>query len=839
MKNIAAWLLASVVTVGCTESLPLEGMPCPCADGYVCCLYTTLCQSPGTPCDPPQGTATSPPVCGASHGAGGNAVDPGSPIETVVEPVSCHGGNADVSRFKYAPGYTPDPVVQANVQALLAQMSVKDKADQMRGTPYGSANLTQMNDIQRSLDTATLRGFRYRNGPRGMNLAEDVEGVRPAAALVDGIPVGYATAFPVPIARGASFDLDLEHAIGEAIGDEMQAAQQTLALAPSMSLLRHPFWGRAQDSYGEDPFHVGRLGSAMAVGIQKHVAAAAKAFMAYDVEMNRSFNNPILDEQTLRETYGRQFRMVVQDAGVASVMASYNLINGIKSTENQHTLAEVLRADFGFKGFVISDWWAMTNSYNVVESHMLRQTAGDGLRAGLDVELPWSLNYSQLEPMAEIENPLAAADLDGPVARILEQKLRFNAHPLTGPVGLGTPQTVYRDHRIYCDSDHIALAEQAALESMVLLKNDRHVLPIAGATKVAVIGAKVPARYSSLSEDRTFTLDFATDANTGDTGTSRVVHDPAKGVGPFAGIKATAPAGVTVVAGNTAGDAADADFVVVVAGLTAGDEGEEYTVGDRASFALDGRQPEPIQDALIASVAALGKPMVVVLEGSSVIDMPWLEQVPAVVMAWYPGMAGGAALGKLLWGQVGGKTYNFSGKLPFTWSPSPGDYGPFEPHVARIIEYYVGYRRFDHYAGLLKPLYPFGHGLSYTSFAYRKLQLGCSDLSQGGVLPVVVNVANTGAVAGDEVVLVFVAFPDTIARRPVKELKGFARVHLEPGEEKQITIPVRLSDLDYFATDMNDANTGRWVVESGNLRILVGGSSTDLPLTAAVRVNGY
>jgi beta-glucosidase len=836
MKNLTWLALASLTALACADSIPLDAMPCPCTDGFVCCALTNQCVAPDSPCvAPPSGPG---PACGPGRDAGSGSVAIVNSPDTLVVPVSCNVGNAAPNLFKYAPGYTPDPALQAQVQALMSQMTIKDKADQMRGMPYGAAERPNFTDNQRSPNTAGIRGFTYRDGPRGINLGEDMYGTSPTAAIVNGSSVGLSTAFPVSIARGASFDLDLEYAVGEAIGDEMQAAGQSVALAPLVNVLRNPLWGRTQESYGEDPFHVGRLASAMTVGIQQHVAATAKAYMAYDIENGRDFNNSILDEQTLRETYGRHFRMVVQDGGVAAVMASYNLVNGVKSTENKHTLTDVLRDDFGFKGFVMSDWWAMRPSAYVggVDASTLKAYAVYGLTAGLDVELPWALNYGQLETLAT-SVPLAAAQIDVSVGRILEQKLRFNAHPLTGPVGLGMPQTRYSDSRIYCDADHVALAEQAALESMVLLKNDNATLPIKAVTKVAVLGATVPVQYRGDAMTRTTTLDFAKDTNTGDMGTSRVFHDPAKGIGPFAGIAAAAPAGVKVVAGSRAADAAGADFVVVVAGLTAGDEGEEYTLaGDRMSFGLDAKETDPTysqrQNDLIRSAAALGKPMVVVLQGSSVIDMPWLPSVPAVVMAFYPGMVGGAALGKLLWGEVNGQKFNFSGKLPFTWS-AVGDYGTLKSDSgSTFFDYYVGYRSFDHYG--LSPLFPFGYGQSYTSFEYRKLQLGCSDMSQGAVLPVAVNVANTGTVAGDEVVMVFVAFPDTTARRPAKELKGFARVHLEAGEEKQVTIPIRLADLDYF-----DATLGKWVVETGNVKIMVGGSSANLPLSGMVQVNGY
>jgi beta-glucosidase len=829
---------------------------------FLVLLVTALAAEPACSLPPPKhnsnaggGPGGAGELCSAGEGQNDGGTDAGpeggaeggsaTNVDNIVTPVACAGSGPNPNAIdRYSQGYTPDPAVLSQVQSAISTMSLADEATQMRGMPYGTAFSTQFNDIQRSKDTSSLRGFRYRDASRGMNLGEDLAGTKPNAGVVNGTQVGFSTSFPVSMARGASFDLDLEYAIGEAIADEMQAAKETLLLAPCMNLLRHPLWGRAQETYGEDPFHVGRLASAMVVGIQQHIAANAKHFIAYNIENNRAANNSAMDEQTLREVYGRHFRMVVQDAGVASVMASYNLINGVKATQNEHILTEILRNDFGFKGFVLSDWWAMPNvTPGSADTTTLKSTAVQAVKAGMDVELPWGLNYGQLENIVNANGGLTKADLDAAVVRILEQKFRFNADKLTGNVGLGSPTTRYRNARIMCDASHIQLAERAALESMVLLKNENQTLPIKSVTKVAVLGASVPYRTTDGGSTNTGgMINFATDVTTGDLGSSRVYHDPAKGIGPLAGIQAAAPTGVSVVGGSSAAEAADADFIVVVAGLTAQDEGEEYTqAGDRASLGLDAKQTDPrfktIQNDLITSVAALGKPMVVVLEGASVIDMPWLSRVPAVVMAWYPGQVGGAALGKLLWGEVGGTTYNFSAKLPFTWGAQLSDYPTFNGNGTTTFDYYVGYRYFDQFK--VTPVYAFGHGLSYTSFEYRKLQLGCTEMSKGAVLPVVVNVANTGTVPGDEIVMVFVSFPNTTARRPVKELKGFARVSLNAGEEKQITIPVRLADLDYFQMDSPTANTGKWVVESGDVKIMVGGSSTSLPLSGTMKVNGY
>ena len=749
----------------------------------------------------------------------------------VVPPDGVCTAPASNGNFKYAGGYTPDPTVQQTVQAMLSKMSLTDKATQMRGLPYGSAGLIQVTDIQRSQNTATIRGFRYRDASRGMNLAEDMEGVVPNAATVNGRNVGFSTAFPVSMARGAAFDLDLEYAIGEAIGDEMMAAKQTILLAPSMNLLRHPLWGRAQESYGEDPFQIGRLASAMTLGVQQHIPATAKDFVAYDVENGRAFNNSVLDEQTLREIYGRHFRMVVQDGGVASVMAAYNLVNGTESTLNQHILTDVLRTDFGFKGFVLSQWWGMPPQMNVsaVDTTTLKAYAVEAMHAGLDVEMPWALNYSLLETLVDTNAGLTEADLDKAVSRILEQKVRFQVYdPAKSSWGLGSPKTTYQKSRIGNDTDHIALAQKAALESMVLLKNDNNTLPInSSVTKVAVLGATVPYQTRISSQMIASSINFATDVTTGDLGTSSVFHDPAKGVGPFAGIKLAAPSGVTVVSGASAGDASDADFIVVVAGLTAYDEGEEFTgAGDRVSLGLDAKRADPnIQNNLIASVAALGKPMVVVLEGGSVIDLPWLNKVPAVVMAWYPGMVGGAAMGKLLWGQA-----NFSGKLPFTWGKQLADYPTFRDDISSTtFDYYVGYRYFDHVG--VAPLFPYGYGMSYTTLEYRKLDVPCTAVTSGAAFPVTVTVANTGTMDADEIVMVFVSFPNAKARRPAKELKGFARATLKAGEEKAVTILIRTTDLDYW-----DALSSKWVIESDAVTIMAGPNAATLPLTGSIAV---
>jgi beta-glucosidase len=718
----------------------------------------------------------------------------------------------------YAVGYTPSKDVQQAVNLMLGSMSLSEKADQLRGTnPGGGSNFS---DIFRTPDNNNkgIRGFQFRDGPNGVNLA---------AQLPQG-KNGYSTSFPVPMARAATFDIDLEYKIGLAIGDEVLASGNTMMLAPCVNVLRHPAWGRAQETYGEDPYLLGRMGTAFTVGVQQFVPTCVKHYAANNIENGRGSANSEMDEQTLREVYGRHFEMIVRDGGVACVMASYNLVNGKKATQNKHLLNEILRDDFGFQGFVMSDWWAMPPGTAGASPDALSANAAEAMNAGLDLELPWAYNYQQLEAITGPGKPISEATLTKAASRILEQKYRFKIAKLNETPGLRPPQTTLSDlNSIEDNQDHIAIAHQAALEAITLLKNENHTLPIKkdSVHTIAVIGAEVP--YHVVNTDRASgTIKFYSDPRLGDLGSGRVFPDPAKSTGPLAGIKKIAGSGINVVSGKSASLADNADFVVVVAGLTPEDEGEEYTgAGDRPNFSLDGKSGTNAQNNLIAAVAAKGKPMVVVLEGGSVIDMPWLNNVPAVVMAWYPGMDGGRALGELLFGEA-----NFSGKLPISWPKKWADEPVFNAGSTTQMDYYLGYRHFDKRA--IAPLFPFGHGLSYTSFEYSHLQVPCSTINKDAVVNVQVDVKNTGTVKGDEVAYLFVSYPSTSVRRPIKELKGFHRVSLEPGQTKRITFSLRVGDLKYF-----DMGSNSWKIESGPVQIQVGPNAATLPLKDTMTVN--
>ncbi len=771
------------------------------------------------------------------------------------------GGGASGSGGASSGGDVSGPC--ASMAATIAQDSTNAMM-LMHGQPSGCPGVANLTNIFTTPGVpGQVKGLRFRDGPRGVSLAANIPPQKS----------GYSTAFPSASDRGATFDFALEKSIGEDIGDEMVASGHTVLLAPVINILRHPAWGRAQETYGEDSYLLGRLGTAFVQGVQEYVPACAKHFAAYDIENGRQTNTSAMDEQTLHEIFGRHFEMVIQDANVACIMASYNLVQSTDgpdkvaywSTQSPELLTGMLRHTFGFQGFVISDWWALpgNNAACSAQPAFQAQSSTLGVNAGLDLEMPWDSNFTQLENDLA-GNVITQAQITTAATYIAKTQCEFNVLDPQDGNGLKAAASTQdpATYDIQGNAAHIQHARQAATEGMVLLKNamtgGAPTLPIPATVKtIAVLGATVP--FNVINTDiSNGTVDFITSEMmgitppthlTGDLGSSRVYSDPATFVGPLLGLQNGAPAGTTVISGG--GDLTAipmADFYVVVAGDTPEDEGEDYTgASDRLSFSLDDKLihvegGQPVQGPLIEAVAALGKPMVVVLEGGSVIDMPWLATVPAVVMAWYPGQDGGDALADLLYGKV-----NFSGKLPVTW-PNPitgvctgatnecpttgpceacfGDEPLFSAGESRTtpMGYYSGYRYYDE--NKTPPLFAFGHGLSYSAYAYGTPTLSQSTATATDTVSVTVPVTNMGTVAGDEVSFVFVSYPNTkrTGHSNVKELKAFVRAHIPVGTvPTMVPIPLRVSDLKYW-----DTPSSRWVVETGPINVMVGGSSDSL-----------
>jgi beta-glucosidase len=655
--------------------------------------------------------------------------------------------------------------VDGQVEALLAQMTLQEKVEQMHGSP-GVTIPWPTPDNER----LGIPGLHMVDGARGLSAG-----------------TGFATAFPVGMARGATWDPTLEAEVGSAIGTEVRARGGTVLLAPVTTVVRHPRWGRSQETYGEDPLHIGSMGVGFVRGVQGHVIASAKHYALNSIEDTRFTVDVSVDERTLREIYLPHFRRVVQEGNVGSIMSAYNLVNGQYCAENNHLLRGILKGDWGFRGFVESDWFAGTVS-----------TVASALN-GLDIEMPHPVFYGPALVAAVEAGDVPEAVINEAVRRILRAKLCFRLDtdpPVLNPALVESPE-------------HLALALEVAQKSIVLLKNDGSVLPLDRATisSLAVVGP------------------LADVVNLGDTGSSVVVSSDSvtalEGILSRAGSVAvnhvTDP---NSVAGQTALAAADA--VVLVVGFTAADEGEGLVAaGDRDTYAL-----WPEQERLIADVAALNDTTIVVLEGGSAIGVEsWIDDIEALLMAWYPGLQGGNAIADVLFGDV-----NPSARLPLVWARTENDLPPFTNNQNEVTyDYYHGYRLLDRDA--VDPRFPFGFGLSYTNYEYTNLVVTDQTLGPNDTLRVSFDVTNTGAVAGDEVAQLYVSYEGSGVDRPVRDLKGFARVHLEPAETQTVLLDIPVQELAYY-----DVDAGDWQVEPITYGVHVGASSRDLTLSSSFKV---
>lgn len=675
-----------------------------------------------------------------------------------------------------------DREIDALVGRVLAELTLDEKVAMMSGRGFFDA-LAEDDRIWGA------RPYRAGGGIERLGI--------PPLLFTDG-PRGVtrvgSTCFPCTMARGATFDAALERRVGEVMGIEARAQDCSFSGAVCINLLRHPAWGRAQETYGEDPWHLGVMGAAMGTGIQAHnVIATVKHFALNSMENARFKVNVTADVRALHEVYLPHFKHCI-DAGIATVMTAYNKVNGEFCGQSRALLTDVLRREWGFRGFVHSDW--------VRGVHKVY-----GAAAGLDVENPEPLIFGEKLVAAVEAGTVEPEVIDQACRRILTTQFRFAAAE--------DPLPAYPKELIAQES-HRALAREVAEKCAVLLENDG-VLPL-GRDKVrrlAVLGS------------------LADMENTGDNGSSRVrapyVVTPLQGLRAFLGEEA-----VTYANGEDL-DAArqvarDADAVVVVAGYTAREEGE-YIIGDIA-LGADGKpgrpsiSKEPIggdrlslglpeaQVALIRAAVASGRPVVVVLvAGSAVLVEEWREDAGAILMSFYAGMEGGHALARLLFGEV-----SPSGKLPFTVARDAADY-PFFDRDADAIEYgrWHGYTKFDRER--IAPRYAFGHGLSYARFAYR----GLKARVQGGAIEISVAVRNDGDMAAEEVVQCYVGAPGREAEQPVKLLRAFGRVALAPGETKVIQLAVAIDSLCW-----RDPATHGWRLEGGEYRVLVGGASDAL-----------
>ncbi|HXS02663.1 MAG TPA: beta-glucosidase BglX [Pyrinomonadaceae bacterium] len=701
------------------------------------------------------------------------------------------------------------PNVEQRVNELLARMTLEEKLGQLQqldGEGNGNFRPEHLDMIRKGLLGSTL-------GVRGAARTNQVQRVamnesRLKIPVLFGFDVihGYRTIFPIPLGEASSFDPALAERSAAVAAQEANNVGLRWTFAPMVDIARDPRWGRITEGAGEDPF----LGAAFArarvrgfqgddYGAADKILACAKHWVAYgNAEGGRDYNTTDLSENTLREIYFPPFKAAV-DAGVGTLMSSFNAINGVPATANAFTLTKVLRQEWKFDGFVVSDYTAVKELINHGVAGNEEQAAALALNAGVEMEMV-SRSYNQFGPQLLKQNKITQATIDEAVRRILRIKFRLGLfdHPYTDEA---------REPNALLRPESIRLAREIAGRSMVLLKNERETLPLnKNIGSIAVIGP--------LADDRRVPLGWWS----GDGKEENTVT-------PLAGIKAKVSPqtmvlyakGCEVKDDSTAGFeqavniAKQADVAVVFVGETHDMTGE---AASRSTLDLPGRQME-----LVQAIHATGKPTIVVLVNGRPLSVGWIvNNAPAILESWFGGSESGNAIADILFGDV-----NPGAKLPVTFPRTVGQVPIYYNHMntGRPPEAENRYTS-KYYDAPWTPLYPFGYGLSYTTFKISNLQLSAPRINASGRVTVTVDVENTGRRAGDDVVQLYIRDLVATMTRPVKELKGFQRISLQPGEKKKVEFVLGPEHLGFWNREM------RYVVEPGEFRVMVGSNSVDV-----------
>ena len=657
-----------------------------------------------------------------------------------------------------------------NTELLLKKLTLEEKCALLSGA-----------------ETFKTRGMPEHGIPQ-IWLSDGPHGLRKQAGESDHLglnPSVPATCFPTASAIANSWDTALGEEIGAALGEEAAAQEVSVVLGPGLNMKRNPLCGRSFEYFSEDPYLAGKLAAGYIRGIQsKGVAACPKHFAVNSQETRRMASDSIVDERTLREIYLTGFEIAVKEGHPRSIMSSYNLVNGTYANENKHLLMEILRGEWGFDGAVITDWGGSND-------HAL------GVKNGSTLEMPAPGGDSVRELLAAVESgKISESDIDARLSELL-------------PLVFDTKAALDAAPREFDAAAHHALARRAAEESLVLLKNEGALLPLAAGTKVAVIGdfAKNP-RYQGAGSSMVNStqvdvlLDKLIDSELNVIGYQQGFDRHGK---PDAALQKSACELAT-----------QADTVILCMGL---DEIAESEGLDRSNLRLAQNQVD-----LLQAVAAVNPKIVVVLYSGSVVETPWLDNCQALLYAALGGQAGAGAVADALTGKV-----NPCGKLAETWPlayadvPSAADFATRRKTVEYREGLYIGYRYFTTAEKAVR--FPFGYGMSYTTFAYSDMAADEQGVS--------LTVTNTGSVAGTEIVQLYTAKKNSELFRPAKELKGFARVTLAPGEKQRITIM-----LDDKAFRFWNVKANRWEIEGGEYELLVGASVEDIRLCEKISVHG-
>jgi len=696
--------------------------------------------------------------------------------------------------------FDPSRPTAQRVDDLISRMTLEEKVAQMQ---YGAP----------AIDRLGLPAYNWWN--------ECLHGVGRA---------GIATVFPQAIGMAASWDVDLIQRVADAISSEGRAKHHESLRqgiydiytgltfwTPNINIFRDPRWGRGQETYGEDPYLTARIGVTFVKGLQgSHhrylkTAACAKHFAVHSgPESERHEFNAVVGERDLRDTYLFAFEALVREGQVEAVMGAYNRTNDEACCASQTLLQKILREEWGFQGHVVSDCWAIADIY---AHHKLvatpEEAAALAVNAGCDLEC--GSTYPALVEAVR-QGLIDEATLDISLRRLFATRMRLGMFDPEQNVPYAQIPFEVNDSPM-----HQALALEIAQESIVLLKNDSQILPLdKGLKSIAVIGPH---------------------ADWEEVLWGNYNGTPSRTVTPLGGIRAAVSLATKVSyaqgCGVTSRDksgfdeavelASKSDVVVLVLGLSQAVEGEEgqeegveegeKSTGDRIGLDLPG-----VQEDLLKAIHAVGVPIVLVLMNGSAISINWAsENVDAILEAWYPGQAGGTAIASVLFGD-----YNPAGRLPVTFYKSVNQLPPFRDYnmAGRTYRYMTD-----------EPLYPFGHGLSYTQFEYSNLQITPGQIGAGDIVDITVDVSNVGLLDGDEVVQLYLCDPESRVTRPRQELKGFARIYLQADQTRTVHFQLSASQLSFF-------ENGRHWLEPGKIEVMIGASSADIRLGGAFEIVG-
>lgn len=660
--------------------------------------------------------------------------------------------------------------MKRKISEIIKEMTLEEKASLCSGSDFWHTQPVERLGIPAVMMSDGPHGLRKQEGEGDhLGLNESIE----------------AVCFPAACAAASSFDVQLMERMGEALGEECQAEDLSILLGPAVNIKRSPLCGRNFEYLSEDPYLAGKMAAAYIRGVQSwDVGTSMKHFAANNQEYRRMSCSSEVDERTLREIYFPAFEIAVKEAQPKSIMCSYNKVNGVYAADNEWLLTKILRDEWGFEGFVVTDWGAVSDRVQ-------------GIRAGLDLEMPSSGGVNDARIVEAVRNgTLDEALLDQTAERILKVIFSYVDHR--------HPEAVFDR-----EADH-EKAVELETECAVLLENNG-ILPLKEDQKVVYIGGfAAQPRYQGggSSHIRSAKVTSAWESAQGKERHVTYVE----------GFAADGDV-LSETALQEAIDAArEADVAVIFAGLPDSYEGESY---DRADMKLPS-----CQNRLIDAVTAVQPHAVVVLHNGSPVECPWAEKAAAVLEMYLGGEGVGEACDRLLWGEA-----NPCGRLAETFplrledNPSYLNF-PGDGKTVRYAEgVYVGYRYYDTKKQPVR--WAFGHGLSYTDFSYSNLRLSVPSMKDEDVAEVSVDITNTGAMTGKEVVQLYVSDQNGTAGRPIKELKGFSKIELKPGETKTVTMKLTARDLSYFHTELGD-----WYAPSGTYTVLVGHASDDICLQA-------